>query len=452
MALAETSHMTNRRRLSGLGSLVALAGLGLVSSGCSSGDADKKGNEGDTGGVVAELHSNVARVTPDASEGMPAGKSEQAFAFSFLHALDADENLAFSPHSLSTAFAMLTDAASGKTLEEVEQTLKFGATGDAFHRSQDALGLALTSRNRDAIDTPDQKVEAQILNVSNDIWIRDDVPPQASYLDTLARFYGVGVHHADFPGQPEQVRVAINAKVSKDTHDLIPELIPDMAITIDTVSVLTNALYFKAPWASPFAVPTPGDFHLLDGSTHSADMLKTRTGLRYAEGEGFVSVAVPYYGRDLEMLLIVPDSGAYATVRAKLSSEMLSQLVADGSSQDVALTLPKFNVKSSVPAAQTLKDLGMKTPFDDLNAEFPKLVSDVYPVVYISDVLHQATVAIDEKGTEASAATAIIVAGTTSAQVDPPEPKIVNVDRPFLFTIRDNPTGSVLFVGQIVAP
>jgi serpin B len=443
--------MTKRSGNLGLGSLlVAFVGLGLL-PGCSGNDDNGKKPE-DTNGVVAELKSDAARETPAAAEAMPAGQSEQQFAFSFLHALDGGQNLAFSPHSLSTAFAMVTDAASGQTLSEVEQTLKFGTANEAFHRSQDALDLALAQRNRAAIDKPEQKVEAQILNQSNDIWMRDDVPPQASYLDTLARYYGVGVHHADFLRHSEEVRVAINAKVSADTHDLIPELIPEQKLTPDTVSVLTNALYFKAPWASPFAAPTPGDFHLLNGATQSADMLRTRTHLRYATGDGFVSVAVPYFGGDLEMMLIVPDSGAYDSVRAKLSSDLLTQLVSEGTNEDVRLTLPKFNVKSSVPATQTLKDLGMKAPFDSSNAEFPKLVSEQYPVVYITDVLHQATVAIDEKGTEASAATAIIFAGASSAPIEQPEPKVVTVDRPFLFTIRDNPTGAVLFVGQIVAP
>lgn len=149
---------------------------------------------------------------------------------------------------------------------------------------------------------------------------------------------------------------------------------------------------------------------------------------------------------------MVPDSGAYESVRDQLTSEALSQLVSDGASEDVDLTLPKFKVQSIVPAAQTLQELGMARPFDPNTAEFPKLVSELYPVVYISDVLHQATVTIDEKGTEASAATAILTAGLSIGPIEQPQPKVVNVDRPFLFTIRDNPTGAVLFLGQIVRP
>lgn len=429
---------------------MALVGLGFLSVACSGSAADDQKQE-PRGGAVAELKSDVTRVTPEMTEASAAATNEQAFGFSFLQALDGDENLAFSPHSLSTAFAMLSGAAEGQTLSEVDGVLHFGGADDAFHRSQDALELGLAARNRDAIDEPNRKVEAQILTESNDIWLRDDVSPLPTYLDTLARYYGTGVHHADFTNRPDDVRVAINAKVSSDTHDLIPELIPEKKITVNTISVLTNAIYFKAPWANRFAAPEAGDFHALDGSTTSAPLMRGGGTLGYYAGDGFVSVAVPYFGGDIEMLLVVPDAGSYAGVRSQLTSELLSQIVSQRSFEQVNLTLPKFDVESSVPAKETLEALGMQTPFSPDAAQFPGFPPGNYANVYVSDVLHQVTVAVDEKGTEASAATAIILGGLSIA-VDPPQPKVVTVDRPFLFVIRDNPTGSVLFVGQVVSP
>jgi serpin B len=442
--------MTKHRGQFSLGLMVSLLGVGAL-TGCSgNGSSDNGGDK--PGGVISELRSSQPRVTADVAEAAPAAKGEQDFAFAFLHALDKSSNVAFSPHSLSTAFAMLTDAADGQTLQEVEQVMHFPQTDEAFHRSQDALQLGLAARNHAALQTEQQTVDAQILTESNDVWIRDDVPPQPSYLDTLARFYGVGVHHADFPLHPEESRVAINAKVSDDTHALIPELIPQGAIDPDTVSVLTNAIYFKAPWENHFAAPVAGDFHQLDGSVTSAQLMHGGGRLAYYGGDGFVSVAVPYYGGELELMLVVPDAGAYETVRTSLSSDALTQIVGARQMEQVELTLPKFDVKSTVPATEILKALGMKTPFDQDAAQFPKFASEKYNNVFVSQVLHQATVAIDEKGTEASAATAIILAGTTSAIIEPPTPKVVTVDRPFLFVIRDNPTGAVLFVGQVVAP
>lgn len=403
--------------------------------------------------MVSELRSGVTRVIPAASEAALASNSEKAFAFSFLHALPANENLTFSPHSLIAAFAMLSDAAAGETLEQIEQALHWEATDEAFHRAHGALKLALSARNREAEESGLRRIDAQILTESNDIWLRNDAVPAPSYLDTLARYYGAGVHRADFEHAPEEARRAINGKVESDTHGLISELIPRTAIDGDVVAVLTNALYFKAPWATPFAPPRPGDFYRLDGSTSNVNLLSAVRPLPYYAGNGFVSVALPYYGNDLSMLLIVPDAGEYERVRAKLSGDGLGDILAGQTSELVDLTLPVFKLTTAVPAKETLKELGLTRAFDEETAEFPKLKSEGIKQVHVRAVLHQATVAIDELGTEASAATAIIASGGgSSVGVEPPQPKVVTIDHPFLFVIRDNPTGSLLFVGQVTAP
>jgi serpin B len=446
--LLSTSDMRYLWGRYGFGSVAAVAGLGLLSGGCSDGD---KGDES-AAGIISELRSDAERVTPDVTEATAAAQAEQQFAVSFLHALDAESNVAFSPHSLSTAFAMLTDAAEGKTLAEVEQVLYFGKADDAFHRSQDALQLGLLARNREAVNTEEKRVDAQTLTESNDIWVRDDVPPTPSYLDTLARYYGVGIHQADFEEHYEEARVAINAQVSEDTHALIPELLPKKSIDSFTVAVLTNALYFKAPWSTGLSAPVPGAFQHLDGSMGDVQMLRTTTQLRYYRGDGYVSVALPYYGEELEMQLIVPDTGEYSNVRAALSSDGLTNMVTAGTFERVDLTLPKFELKSVVPALETLKSMGVVTAFDENDAQFPAFASPKFDNVYVKDVFHQATVSIDEKGTEASAATAIVFEGTISSVEEPQPPKVVVADHPFLFVIRDNPTGSILFVGQVVAP
>ena len=429
--------------------LVGLAGLGIL-NGCGAGES-KPDRVTAASAPITEVQSDAPRVVPDASEAVRAGSSEEAFGVDFLLALPGASNLAFSPHSISTAFAMVTDAATGETLTQIADTLHFGVTDAGFQRSQDALALALSARNRDAISSPQQTVDAQILSQSDDIWIRKDTPPAGSYLDTLAQYYGAGIHEADFMDDPDGVRVAINQKVSDDTHALIPELIPPNELDPDTVAVLTNAVYFKAPWANPFEAPTPGNFHELDGSVATVDLMLGGGAWPYYAGSGFVSVAVPYYGDELELMLLVPDLGTYDTFRANLTSSLLDSVVAQRASTLVTLTLPKFSLKSAVPASGVLKQLGMQVPFV-ASAEFPKLATTGDPV-YISDVLHQATVAIDEKGTEASAATAIVFGRMSIAEPDPgPAPIVINVDRPFLFALRDNPTGALLFLGQVVAP
>jgi serpin B len=433
----------------GFGSFAVAVALGGLLSGCGGG---KQGDESGSG-IISELRSDAERITPDVTEATAAARGEQQFAARFLHALDAESNLAFSPHSLSTAFAMLTDAAEGKTLEEVEEALYFGRADEAFHRSQDALKLALSARNREAENTEDKRVDGQTLTESNDLWVRADVPPTPSYLDTLARYYGVGVHQADFPNRPEQARLAINAKVSEDTRALIPQLLPRDSITDDTLAVLTNALYFKAPWAAELRAPVAGAFQYLDGSVGDVEMLRTTAQLRYYRGDGYVSVSLPYYGGDLEMQLIVPDLGEYGNVRRALSGEGFTNMMTAGTLEKVDITLPKFEIESVVPATEALKSMGIVTAFSKTEARFPAFASPLFKNVYVSDVFHQATVSIDEKGTEASAATAIVLVKLTIGIDEPPAtPKVVVADHPFLFVIRDNPTGSILFVGQVVAP
>lgn len=438
--------MERRRVNAGLGSVLGLVGLGLLFSGCSGDATDDEG-----GGVASELRSTKARVKPPASEAARASGSEQAFAFSFLHALPGNTNLTFSPHSLSAAFAMLSDAAAGQTLQELQDTLQFGGTDEAFHRAQSALKLELAARNREATENGLLKVPAQILTESNDIWIRRDAKPADSFLDTLAQYYGAGVHLADFGGAPEEARKAINAKVATDTHQLITDLIPPGVLDKNVVTVLTNALYFKAPWAMEFSSPYPGDFHPLDGGISTVNMLRKIDSLPYYAGNGFVSVAVPYRGNQLSMVLVLPDGGAYEQVREQLSSEGLSDIVAGQANELLDLTLPAFKLASTVPATAVLGKLGLTRAFDGAAAEFPKLESEKFPTVNIKDVFQKATVAIDEHGTEAAAATAIVGASGGSSG-PPPQPKVVIVDRPFLFMIRDNPTGALLFVGQVVAP
>jgi len=442
--------MTSRQRRAG--SVLSWLGVAALLAGCGSGDDANANQDGQFGGAISELRSAAPRVVAGQAEAAAAAQGERDLAFSLLQAVDGEQNLVFSPHSLSAAFAMLTDAAEGQTLAEIEQTMHFGSVNEAFHRSQDALHLALAARNRDELASEDATVDAQILRESNDIWIRRDAEPDSSYLDTLARYYGAGVHQADFGTQPAAVRLAINAKVATDTNALIPELLPPGSISVRTIAALTNALYFKAPWATSFAAPVPGDFHALDGSTAPADMLRQTAEYPYFAGEGFVSVAVPYYGNELELLLIVPDAGQYAAVRRALSSDLLTQLTNARATENVDLTLPQLDLESTLPATETLQAMGMSTPFDAEAAQFPKLRRELANNVFIASVFHQATVAIDEKGTEASAATAIVADVRLSIAEPPPEPKVITVDRPFLFMIRDNPTGSVLFVGQVVAP
>jgi serpin B len=427
--------------------------LGAVLAACSSSGNEKEPGvaaHGDTE-VVSELTSSERREPADTRQAAAAARSERDFALRFLKQLPADQNLAFSPHVLSQVFAKLTDAADGQTLEQIQQAFNFGTTDESFHRAQNALLASLAERNREAIDDGTGRHDAVVLTEASDLWITQTAPPQASYLDTLARYYGVGVQRTDFQNRPEKAREAINSKVSMQTNRLIPELLRAGSVTDETVLVLTSALYFKAPWATPFHTAFAGEFHPLSGDPASAQMLNRTLPLAYYEGDHFVSVSVPYRGDQLGMLLVVPEEGAYDAVREALSAEAFDAIVNEAGVTAVDLTLPKLDIASEVPAKATLQKLGLTNAFERGAASFPKLESEQASHVFLSEVVQQATVSVDEHGTEASAAVAVV--GSAGGSAGPaPEPKVVTVDRPFLFAIRDNVTGSLLFVGQVVSP
>jgi serpin B len=299
----------------------------------------------------------------------------------------------------------------------------------------------LEARNREG----NRDENPQLLRVSNDFWMAPDLMPEGAFLDTLARYYGAGVHLAPFANEPEACRREINAKVSDDTGQLIPELLPRDSIDDRVVFVLTNALYFKSHWQTEFdpKLTRPGPFTTLGGATVEADIMHQRTQAGYLAGDGFFALSLPYDGNALSMVFLVPELGGFDDFAQSLDSAKIDEIVLGLAPTEVELSLPKFEVSGEIPLADELEAAGMVDAFDAARADFTALA----PNVYISDAFHQAKLILNEEGTEAGAATAF-VGRTTSI---PPEPTTVEIDRPFLFLLRDA-TGAPLFVGQFAAP
>lgn len=434
------------------GSKRGLVATALLLAACSEAEAEVGGQPSpSTKSGVTRLTSSAARARADGAEAISAARSEQAVAFKLLHALPAHENQAFSPRGLSNTFAKLTDAAADETLEQIQQAFAFEGEGESFHRAQNALAAELASRDLEAETDARGALDAVVLAEASDLWLSQQAPPQSSFLDTLARYYGTGVYHADFRGRANDVRQAINRRISDQTHGLIPNLLPEKSVTPETVFVLTSALYFKAPWATPFLTASPGAFHLLDGTSRDVPMLRRTASLPYFEGESFASVSIPYRGDQLSLLLIVPEEGAYDPVRDAFTGEELRRVVDGLAATTVELAFPKFSFGSDMEAQKILQSLGVTAAFAREGASFPKLRSETGEPVHLSAVLQRTTVSVDERGTEAAAATAVVGASGGSAG-PPPEPRELTVDRPFLFVIRDQRNGSPLFVGQVVSP
>ncbi len=393
------------------------------------------------------LISTKARINSPAAPSADQGELAQgnnAFAMDLYHTLPPQENLFFSPFSISQALAMTYAGARGLTEQQMAKTLHFTLPQSRLHPAFNALDLALQPPDTQAAEGSFQ------LNIANSLWGQKGYAFQPAFLDLLAENYGAGLRLADFQAAPEPARQTINQWVSDQTKDKINDLIPAGAITPDTRLVLANAIYFYAKWLYPFdgSLTQPGDFNLMDGTTVSVPMMSLGrvTGLRYAAGSGYQAVELPYAGDKIALTLIVPDAGRFAEVQSALTSSELESLWGSLETKQVELSLPKFKYESSFSLGQTLSQLGMSDALTPGAADFSGM--DGSRDLFISDILHKAVVAVDEDGTEAAAATAVVVGITSLPVVDVQ----LTVDRPFIFAIRDTQSGAMLFLGQVVNP
>jgi serpin B len=347
-----------------------------------------------------------------------------------------------SPASISIALAMLYGGSAGTTATEIAQALHFGLPPERLHPAFNALDLAL------ATAPPTGDSGAFRLSIANAIWGQAGFVFLPSYLDLLAQSYGAGLRLVDFAAAPEPARATINAWVSDQTNHKIPMLLPPGSIASDTRLVLTNAVYFLGDWATPFdAHSSPGTFHAPGGDVTVAKMMSGPKHLDIWSGAGWRAAALPYVGGTTSMVVVVPEPATFDTFESGLTGDSLGAILAAAStSAQGAVTLPGFDFKTDTDLSPALEALGMPQAFDSSQADLSGI--DGMRDLSVSDVLHQATIAVDEKGTEASAATGV-VAGTTGAILNP---LTLTVDRPFLFFIRHDPTGAILFQGRVLDP
>ena len=372
-----------------------------------------------------------------------------AFAFDLYHQAVANaNNLFYSPYSISVALAMTYAGASGNTAAQMAQTLHFTLSADRLHPAFNRLALTLASRSKVEGLKPG---EAFQLNVANSLWGQTGFHFEQPFLDTLAQNYAAGMRLVDYRKDPEAARGAINDWVSQSTNQKIQNIIPQGALDELTRLVLANAVYFKAAWENPFdkKFTQPQTFHLLDGSGAQVDMMYQSTSLVAMLGEGYRAVALPYAGGQLSMLVLLPDEGKFADVEARMNSGLVADTVAALQPVEVDLSLPKYTFTWSTELSAQLKLLGMTDAFDPDRADFSGM--DNARDLYISLILHKAFVAVDEEGTEAAAATAVVMEAMAMPG-NPVQPMEFKADHPFIFLIRDNPTGTILFVGRVMNP
>jgi serpin B len=362
----------------------------------------------------------------------------------------APGNLMLSPYSIWTALAMLVPGARGATRDQLADRL-----GLADVSVLTELVRVLATR---AQPTAQQlrMVEQGFLNadslgfmfeVANQLWIQAGYRITPDYGIQVSALFGVDPATADFAGAPDAAAAAINHWVGDRTHGKIQQIVDRGSISPSLRAVLANAIYFKASWGTEFPPHStqPGAFHLADGTTATVPLMRRIAPFAYAEDADFTAIQLPYIQDAVAMVVLVPKARALADADRALALPRLDALCQRLAFAQLDLTLPRFRFESSHRIADALRAAGLDVVLSSA-ADFSAISDEAG--FGIGEVLHKTFIAVDEQGTEAAAVTAVMLAGSAA----PPKPRVVRVDRPFYFLIRDVPTGTALFFGRVADP
>ena len=401
---------------------------------------------GSTSASIAESSKpREANPTVAAGDVETLVHGDNNFALDLYQSLRAEDgNLILSPYSISLALGMTSAGARGETESQMAATLHFDLPQARLHSAFNALDVALEESPAPASD--DQ--QPMQLKIANAVWADQTYTFLQEFLDILAVNYGAGIHLADFVNQFEPARKDINNWVSDQTEDKIKDLLPQGSLDSDTRMVLVNAIYFKADWLSPFTADSTDQrqFHRLDGSQVTVDMMHRDAYMPYLQGSGYQAIELAYAGGTAAMDIIVPDDGNFEAFDTSFNKAGYDEIVNGLQPASVTLGLPKFEFTKDFSLPDTLKSMGMIDPFDAARADFSGMTGR--QDLFIGDVVHKAFVKVDEKGTEAAAATGVVMQ-ITSAQIVEHD---LQIDRPFIMVIREAIHGQILFIGRVTDP
>jgi serpin B len=414
--------------------------------------------------LAPAVAAEPAPTTPDTTQSAPGWNAsgnlspeakaaiagDNAFSLDlYKRALTRRDNLFLSPASVSTAMSLAYRGAVGKTAEELRRVLHYDAAPDAYFRA-----------SAEVFATMNISGEGHLLQTANAIWVQDGMPLKPDYLADVQRY----MRATDFRADPEKATADINGWVATATHDRIPDLLPEGALTRHTRAVLVNAIYWKGKWEVPFdADDTKLErFTRLDGEKQRTKLMHKQSTFAVVERGGVQAIELPYVGHEVSMVVFLPRSPkALPVFEAGLNDRKLQgwfDALDAASPRDTVLTLPKMHLEWEHEFSGTLSDMGAPIAFGD-DADLSGIATLPYPGgdpgetgLKISNVFHKAWLDVDEEGTEAAAATGVAVAGISEIVVIRPPPIVFRADRPFLFVLRDQRTGLILFMGRYVAP
>jgi serpin B len=406
---------------------------------------------------IVELKSRNARTQPRGSrlQDVPAAARadlELGLRLYELLTKDNDENLFFSPYSLSTATSMLLAGARGETAAEIRDLLGVPGSDDEWHDARNRMERAFADPDGRWLPRGDEVAIPMQLEATNGFFGQSGYDFRDEFLDVLGMSYGAGLQTLDFIHQPDAALAGVNGWIDERTHGRIPMMLE--RIDPLTRAIIVNAVYFKAGWMNEFDVDDTArePFHLIDGSVVDVDVMHTFAGLgtAYAKGDGWEAARLPYWG-GASMIVLLPRDGRYAQIESGLDAEFVENVVAElDGTYDVVLSLPKWETDSALNKLEPmLQELGMVQAFDPGLADLSGMSGPSAEPLFLGKVAQKANITVDELGTEAAAATVEIVFGV--CRCPPPQVEFV-VDRPFIYFIRDDITGEVLFIGRYLGP
>jgi serpin B len=368
------------------------------------------------------------------------------FAFQLYRALGASSggNLFISPYSIAAALMMAAAGARGSTQAELIRALHIEG-----EPAQLLPALAALTHDLTATSQPIRNQSTPFtLRTASALWAQSGLDFRAEFMSQINALPAMTAHEVDFGGQPRKTADRINTWVAEQTEQRIRQIVSADNFSALTALVLTSAIYFMAAWVSPFreSATKTEPFHPLQGKPVRVPTMRQQEDFRYGRIPGAQIVALPYYGRDVSLLILLPDPGQFESFERGLTAQTLRDAEYGLATAKVDLSLPRFRFEAGMSLKASLSALGIKEAFSK-QADFSGIASQR---VGLDDVLHKTFVAVDEKGTEAAAATAVIavVLGAMA------RPRVVRlkIDRPFIFVIHDHPTGVILFAGRVTNP
>jgi serpin B len=421
--------------------LCAMAFVLMWVPACDMERGEQKGSSPESKESAAEAERPAAEGEKPVTEMTGAGdltSSNLSFAIDLYKMLSGnDGNIALSPYSISSALAMTYAGARGNTASQMADVLNLPVNDPNIHARFGALTGALNSRGRGkGID----------LSVANALWGQEGEDFLMGFLEITESVYGAGLKTVDFASDPERARGIINVWVRKETRQKIEELLKRGALDRSTSLVLTNAIYFKGGWTNKFdpGLTREGDFWIAPGSSVPVDMMHQKRKLKYFQTDEVQVLDLPYQGDEFSMIVLLPKAlDGLGALERDLTAGTLDSWLSRMRVEDVSVSLPKFKLTSDLLLNEPLQAMGMTDAFSLGKADFSGMTGEKN--LFIDAVVHQAIVEVDEEGTEAAAATAVVM------KKGPAIPEF-KADHPFMLLIRDNISGSLLFMGRVTKP